>query len=268
MTNVWSLGVVADLYSGGCDKATPLSSATRSTALNLWIIISPRGWGRWFSLAAVPRQNIRGQLCTSFAIGSVRFVHLLLSVGGICVESTIYLLQTAMQRTLAFIPHRACAHCYLGAHRLSACSSPFPTWILGALLSVRLFCTELLLLTLTMAWAIMHIVLLDLSLSTNSTVSSQKISFPFPDFKLTCSHELPRFGWLYLAPLSSGNTLCLITGFFHDDVTPIQGKWSPWLRDMTLQYKIAGLFWCSVNISTTISTADKGLCLFLYNIHI
>ena len=83
---------------------------------------------------------------------------------------------------------------YLGAHRLSACSSPFPTWILGALLSVRLFCTELLLLTLTTAWAIMHIVLLELSLSTNSTVSSQKISFPFPGFKLTCSHELPTFG--------------------------------------------------------------------------
>lgn len=214
MRNVSSLRLAADLYSVECDKATPLSSATRSSALNFWSIISPRGWGRWFSLAAVPRQNIRGQLYTSLANGSVRFVHLLFLFGGICVECTICLLQTAMQWKLAFIPHRACAHSVVsGVHRLSACSSPFPTWIIDALVSVRLFCTELLLLTLTMAWAMMYIILLCLSLSKGSTVSFQKISFPFPGFKLTCSRELPMFGWLYLAPLRSGNTLCLITGW-------------------------------------------------------
>lgn len=82
-----------------------------------------------------------------------------------------------------------------------------PTWIIGALLSIRLFCTELLLLTLTMAWVMMHIVQLDLSLSTSSAVSFQKISSPFAGFKLTWS-LLPVFSWLYLAPLRSGNTFC------------------------------------------------------------
>lgn len=82
MRNEWSLGLAADLYSVECDKATPLSSATRSSALHFWIIISPRGWGCWFSLAALPRQNIRGQLCTSLANGSARFARMLFSAGG------------------------------------------------------------------------------------------------------------------------------------------------------------------------------------------